>query len=60
MTSRSIATALFCALSFCTPHSQAQQRHIDVDVNRVQGPLNKTFNMTVGAGRANEGLRADW
>jgi xylan 1,4-beta-xylosidase len=60
MTSKSIATALFCAVSLFTIHARAQQRHIDIDVNRVQGPLNKTFNMTVGAGRANEGLRADW
>jgi xylan 1,4-beta-xylosidase len=60
MTSKSIATALFCALSLFTLHGQAQQRRIDVDVTRVQGPLNTTFNMAVGAGRANEGLRADW
>ncbi len=35
-------------------------RTIDVDVNQVKGPLNRMFNECVGAGRANEGLRADW
>jgi xylan 1,4-beta-xylosidase len=40
--------------------SFAQQRLIDVDVRQVQGKLNKTFNFAIGAGRANEGLRADW
>lgn len=36
------------------------QRTISVDYNRVKGPMNKMFNECVGAGRANEGLRADW
>ncbi len=35
-------------------------RTIDIDVNQVKGPLNRMFNECVGAGRANEGLRADW
>src|SRR5205814_1442608 len=35
-------------------------RTIEVDAGKVQGPLNRTFNQCVGAGRANEGLRADW
>lgn len=48
---------LLAALPF---YCQAQQRQIDIDIARIKGPLNKTFNMTVGAGRANEGLRADW
>ncbi len=38
----------------------AQQRTIHVDFNRVKGPLNTMFNECIGAGRANEGLRADW
>jgi len=29
-------------------------------LNKGQGSLNKLFNECVGAGRANEGLRADW
>ena len=35
-------------------------RTIAVDVGRVKGPHDKAFRMCVGAGRANEGLRADW
>ncbi len=38
----------------------AQDRVIDVNVSQVAGPLPATFNFAVGAGRANEGLRADW
>jgi xylan 1,4-beta-xylosidase len=38
----------------------AQNRVIAVDVNQVKGQLNRNFNFCVGAGRANEGLRADW
>jgi xylan 1,4-beta-xylosidase len=38
----------------------AQTREINLDAQQVQGPLNPAFNMTIGAGRANEGLRADW
>jgi xylan 1,4-beta-xylosidase len=36
------------------------ERTITVDVNQVKGQLNRNFNFCVGAGRANEGLRADW
>lgn len=35
-------------------------RIIEADLNRIEGPLNRSFNVCVGAGRANEGLRADW
>jgi len=40
--------------------SGARDRIIAVDVNRIQGPLDTSFKVCVGAGRANEGLRADW
>lgn len=33
---------------------------IDVDAGAVRGPLDTSFKECVGAGRANEGLRADW
>jgi xylan 1,4-beta-xylosidase len=36
------------------------ERTISVDVNQVKGPLSKNFKECIGAGRANEGLRADW
>ena len=38
----------------------AQERIINVDFNAEEGSLNTFFNECVGAGRANEGLRADW
>lgn len=38
----------------------AQTRSITLDADSEKGQLNKFFNMTIGAGRANEGLRADW
>ena len=37
-----------------------QERVIDLDLNKVQGNFNTMFKECVGAGRANEGLRADW
>ncbi|RYE27399.1 MAG: glycoside hydrolase [Sphingobacteriaceae bacterium] len=35
-------------------------RTISVNTNQIKGPLSKSFNLCIGAGRANEGLRADW
>ncbi|PKQ46620.1 GH39 family glycosyl hydrolase [Confluentibacter flavum] len=35
-------------------------RSIQVDYNKVKGQLNTMFKECIGAGRANEGLRADW
>jgi len=36
------------------------ERAIHADFNTVKGPLNTMFKECIGAGRANEGLRADW
>jgi xylan 1,4-beta-xylosidase len=36
------------------------ERIISADLHRVKGSLNTMFKACVGAGRANEGLRADW
>lgn len=47
------------ALPLITPNVQPV-RVIAVDASRVVGPHSATPLMTVGAGRANEGLRADW
>ena len=41
-----------------TPSSP--ERVIAIDFNAVQGPLDTSFKECIGAGRANEGLRADW
>jgi xylan 1,4-beta-xylosidase len=40
--------------------SRAQTRSIEIDARAERGPLNAFFKTCVGAGRANEGLRADW
>lgn len=40
--------------------SAIPERIINIDFNRTSGKLNTMFNDCVGAGRANEGLRADW
>ena len=38
----------------------ANMRQIDIDARAVEGPFTNMFRVCVGAGRANEGLRADW
>lgn len=38
----------------------AQQRTISADLNKEAGLRKKVYNECVGAGRASEGLRADW
>ena len=49
---------LFTLISFtCNINAQ---RTINVDYNKTAGKLNTMFKECVGAGRANEGLRADW
>ncbi len=45
---------LFGATTNLTP------RLISADLQQTNGPLDTMFNFCVGAGRANEGLRADW
>ena len=35
-------------------------RVIDADTAKVRGPMSRMYSFCVGAGRANEGLRADW
>ena len=36
------------------------KRTINIDCNKVEGKMNTIFKECIGAGRANEGLRADW
>ena len=56
--------ALLCLVVLCAGPLAAQStlpaRTISADVTHVQGPHNTSPLMVVGAGRANEGLRADW
>lgn len=40
--------------------SVLQERIINIDLNKVKGDFNTMFKECIGAGRANEGLRADW
>lgn len=40
--------------------STLPERIITIDYNKTSGALNTMFKECIGAGRANEGLRADW
>jgi len=58
---------LFIILGVITHPIQAKKtnekepiRSININFLNEEGPLNAMFNECVGAGRANEGLRADW
>lgn len=54
---RLLSTIFACLITFT---AFAQVRNISADVSKVSGPLNTQFKECIGAGRANEGLRADW
>jgi len=41
-------------------HLYGQDRVIKIDFDKSSGPMNTMFRECIGAGRANEGLRADW
>src|SRR5660397_75409 len=49
-----------CSLFAQKVKSKSPERLINIDFNAETGPLNRMFKECVGAGRANEGLRADW
>jgi xylan 1,4-beta-xylosidase len=55
-----IAVALLTCVLSLPLGADEPVRRIDLDVQAPAGPLNTFFNVSVGAGRANEGLRADW
>ncbi len=57
---KTILTLIISGMLLLPLHGKAQNRVVDVNINEVQGKLNQTFKFSVGAGRANEGLRADW
>ncbi len=59
---KKLAWTLVCLLLFLL-QVKAQKinvRDINANVNVAAGPKNNVFNECIGAGRANEGLRADW
>ena len=51
---------LLLPLGLAAGPSPAPVRTIAADVTQAAGPMNRMYNFCVGAGRANEGLRADW
>jgi xylan 1,4-beta-xylosidase len=57
-----VVASLFGIILLTCPNSRAQniQRTITVNYSKVKGPLDPFFRQVVGAGRAAEGLRADW
>ena len=67
---KTVMTFLIILIGLCIASVSAQnninnksvspERIINIDFNQVKGPLNTMFKECVGAGRANEGLRADW
>src|SRR5579862_1298082 len=59
MTKQFLWTAAL-ALAVAVRINAQEPRTISVDVDNVRGPLDTSFKECIGAGRANEGLRADW
>ncbi len=55
---RAFRAALLCVLA--TPALRAQTRTIHADASHTTGPHSDGPLRVIGAGRANEGLRADW
>ena len=59
----SIPTFLFslaCVVSAQPSPLDKPSRVVAVDFSKVRGPLSTVWKECIGAGRANEGLRADW
>ena len=52
--------AFFAAVTLSNAAASETPRLISADLQQTNGPLNTMFKFCVGAGRANEGLRADW
>lgn len=49
-----------CLLCLLQLNAQTNVRNINANVNAIAGNKSNVFNECIGAGRANEGLRADW
>ena len=50
----------FAAMDLSVAATNETPRLISADLQQTNGPLDTMFKFCVGAGRANEGLRADW
>ena len=57
---RKILLFLLLFLAGSTGFSQSNFRYITADTKKIAGSKPTVFNECIGAGRANEGLRADW
>lgn len=55
-----VLAAAFCNGKLSGSPADLPERLISADLQQTDGALNTMFNFCVGAGRANEGLRADW
>ncbi|MGH9524738.1 MAG: GH39 family glycosyl hydrolase [Terriglobales bacterium] len=56
-----LVALLACAgFARALPQQSTAPREIEADVSHVTGPHSRAALLVVGAGRANEGLRADW
>jgi xylan 1,4-beta-xylosidase len=52
--------ASFAVMNLSVAATDETPRLISADLQQTNGPLDMMFKFCVGAGRANEGLRADW
>jgi len=57
---KSFIYPLVLMVAFSSPMIAQTNRIISVDYTKSSGKLNTMFKECIGAGRANEGLRADW
>ena len=60
MLKRILVPLLLTLPGVLSAQTSAAPRLIAADLAQVRGPMNRMYNFCVGAGRANEGLRADW
>ena len=61
MLPRLLATLLLLSpMSLSASQDAPAPRLIEADLASTRGPMSRMYNFCVGAGRANEGLRADW
>lgn len=55
-----LLAALLPLVASATSLTPAAPRVVSADLAEVRGPKSRMYDFCVGAGRANEGLRADW
>jgi xylan 1,4-beta-xylosidase len=60
MRAKYLIAALSALLTIGASAQMSTQRTVEVNMNKIKGKLPESISLCVGAGRANEGLRADW